>query len=226
VQFSDKKLLIFDFDGTLIDSVPDLASALNAMLRTLGREPFSIETIREWVGNGAQTLVSRALCGSRDFDEAALAQEPLAEALDIFLEYYEKNPAKDTLLYDGVKETLQELHSRGYILSIVTNKPYKFIVPILEALEIKDLFALYIGADSLEHKKPRPEPLLHICKELGCSVEASLMIGDSKNDILAAKAAKMDSVAVSYGYNYGEDIRAYEPDVVIKHFSDLKQVVS
>ena len=96
----------------------------------------------------------------------------------------------------------------------------------MEALEIKDLFALYIGADSLEHKKPHPEPLLHICKELGCSVEESLMIGDSKNDILAAKAAKMDSVAVSYGYNYGEDIRAYEPDVVIEHFSDLKQVVS
>ena len=226
MQFSDKKLLIFDFDGTLIDSVPDLASALNAMLRTLGREPFSIETIREWVGNGAQTLVSRALCGSRDFDEAALAQEPLVEALDIFLNYYEKNPAKETLLYDGVKETLQELHNRGYILSIVTNKPYKFIAPILEALEIKDLFALYIGADSLEHKKPHPKPLLHICKELGCSVEESLMIGDSKNDILAAKAAKMDSVAVSYGYNYGEDIRAYEPDIVIEHFSDLKQVVS
>ncbi|MEO1937739.1 MAG: HAD hydrolase-like protein, partial [Sulfurimonas sp.] len=157
MRFREKKLLIFDFDGTLIDSVPDLASALNEMLHTLGREPFSIETIREWVGNGAQTLVSRALCGSHDFNEASLAQEPLVEALDIFLEYYEKNPAKETLLYDGVKETLQELYNKSYTLSIVTNKPYKFIAPILETLEIKDLFALYIGADSLEHKKPHPQ---------------------------------------------------------------------
>jgi phosphoglycolate phosphatase len=221
VYFTNKKLLIFDFDGTLIESVPDLASALNAMLLQLGRDTFSEESIREWVGNGAKTLVSRALCGSREIDATLLAQQPLSRALEIFLHYYRQNPANKTRLYKGVKETLQDLHKKGYTLAIVTNKPTAFIAPINEALGIAELFSLSLGADALAQKKPHPLPLLHTLTQLGFSKEEALMIGDSKNDILAAKAAGIASVAVSYGYNYGEDIARYNPDAIIDNFEDL-----
>jgi phosphoglycolate phosphatase len=110
-------------------------------------------------------------------------------------------------------------------MAIVTNKPYGFIAPIFEALKMDGLFDLYVGGDSLSQKKPDPEPLLHACEKLDVTVEKALMVGDSKNDILAAKAANMQSVGVTYGYNYGEPIDLYKPEVVIDRFSDLKSLL-
>lgn len=220
MDFSHKKLLLFDFDGTLIDSVPDLALAVNHTLKTLGRSVFDENTIRSWVGNGAQTLVKRALLGKSDISENV--DEILFEkALKIFLDFYALNVCVQTKAYPNVVETMKSLKSKGYRLSIVTNKPYDFIEPILFGLELDGIFEFLVGGDSLALKKPNPEPLFHVCKTLDISVEDSLMIGDSKNDILAAKAAKMDSIGVSYGYNYGEKIDVYEPDLIIDDFADI-----
>ena len=220
-MFKDKELILFDFDGTLIDSGPDLSLALNDMLTQLGRDTFTQEIIHTWVGNGAQTLVKRALLGQSDIS-AAINNTYFENALKIFLASYEKNVCVDTLLYPNVKEMLVGLQRRGFRLAIITNKPYKFIMPILKGLGIENYFELLLGGDSLAVKKPKPEPLLHVCKELCVDISRSLMVGDSKNDILAAQAANIESIGVSYGYNYGEHISKYKPDVVI---DDIKKIL-
>ncbi|WP_457605257.1 phosphoglycolate phosphatase [Nitratifractor sp.] len=214
-----KELILFDLDGTLIDSVPDLADAVNLMLEELGREPFPEATIRGWVGNGAATLVRRALSGSHEPDPAV---EPLfEEARQRFLEHYGSRIPGRTLLYPGVRETLERLEERGYRMAIVTNKPEPFVAPILEGLGIAGPFELIVGGETLPVKKPDPLPLLHSCERLGVAPDDAVMVGDSRNDILAARAAGIDSVAVSYGYNYDEPIESYEPKVVLKRFEEL-----
>ena len=217
MKLLNKKLLIFDLDGTLIDSVPDLAKAVNFTLNSLNIDTFSEDTIRKWVGNGAQTLVKRALSGDTIISNN-INEDLFNKALNIFLDYYSNHLYDSTTLYKNVKGTLTTLKQNGYILTIVTNKPFDFIKPILEALNIEELFEYYIGADSLDIKKPSPKPLLHVCKKLNIDYSNTVMIGDSKNDILAAKSANMESIAVSYGYNYNEHISTYNPDIVVDNF--------
>ncbi|MBT8344175.1 MAG: phosphoglycolate phosphatase, partial [Sulfurovum sp.] len=218
------KIILFDLDGTLIDSAPDLALAVNHMLETLKRETFSDDTIRYWVGNGAQVLVKRALSGQSDIDED-LDPELFRKALDIFLMFYAQNLCLDTVMYPNVSTTLHALKAAGYRLVIVTNKPFDFVAPILKSLELESLFEFYLGGDSLEKKKPDPLPLQYVCEKMNVSVENCVMVGDSKNDILAANAAGMKSVGVTYGYNYGEEIGVYNPTVIIDDFSELLELL-
>lgn len=220
LKFIDKKVIIFDLDGTLIDSSPDLALAVNHMLTTLNRTPFSTDIIHYWVGNGAEMLVKRALSGKREIDEN-LDTTLVSKALEIFLDFYSKNLAVETVPYPHVSQTLQRLKEHGYRLAIVTNKPFEFVEPILEILELKTFFELHLGGNSLEKRKPHPMPLLHVCEALNVTVEASVMVGDSKNDILAANACNMQSIGLSYGYNYGESINVHQPSVVFDNFADM-----
>jgi len=208
----------------LIDSAPDLALSVNYMLRTINRDEFSDEIIDSWVGNGASVLVKRALSGSEIINEN-IDNELFEKALDIFLNYYKQNLCVKTITYPHVKQTLQTLKEHGYKLSIITNKPFDFIEPILKTLGLIEFFELFVGGDSLEKRKPEPEPLFYICDKLHVDPSKSLMIGDSKNDILAAKAAGIDSIGVSYGYNYGEDIRVYKPDFAVDNFADILKVL-
>lgn len=220
LKFNNKEVILFDLDGTLIDSAPDLAVAVNHMLRTLNRATFSEDIIRFWVGNGAQVLVKRALSGQSDIDENL---DPILfeKALEIFLTFYAQNLALTTEPYPNVPSTLKTLKEAGYRLAIVTNKPFDFVAPILKGLNLDGLFELHLGGDSLPQKKPDPTPLLHVCEQLNITVEQCVMVGDSKNDILAANAANMQSIGVSYGYNYGEDIGIYDPDIVVNNFGDI-----
>ncbi len=222
VVLNDKKAILFDLDGTLVDSVPDLAVALNQMLVTLGRETFEEEVIRGWVGNGAQMLVRRGLSGKVDPDDT-LDEALLNEALSVFLKAYENNLCIDTKCYPKVLSTLEILKDRGYRMVVVTNKPFAFVAPLLEGLGMESFFEFSVGGDSLSVKKPDPMPLLHACERLGLDVDECVMIGDSKNDLLAANAARMQSIGVSYGYNYGEDIHVYRPDYVVDDFSEISQ---
>lgn len=218
--FRNKKVILFDLDGTLIDSAPDLALAVNHMLERLNHTTFSEDTIRTWVGNGAQVLIKRALSGQSEIDERL---DPLLfeNALDIFLAFYAQNLAVTTVTYPNVPTVLNTLKEAGYRLVIVTNKPFDFIEPILKGLSLEGLFELYLGGDSLTQKKPDPMPLLHVCEAMGVTVEQCVMVGDSKNDILAANAAGMQSIGVTYGYNYGEDIGVYSPDIAFDNFADI-----
>ncbi len=215
---------MFDLDGTLIDSAPDLALAVNHMLESLERDTFTHETIRSWVGNGAQTLVKRALSGSSTIDES-IDPELFSKALDTFLTFYAQNLCVDTVTYPNVVTTLKDLKSKEYRLALVTNKPYDFVQPLLEGLEMSDLFEYCIGGDTLSKRKPDPMPLLHVCERLDVNVSDCIMVGDSKNDIVAANAANMHSIGVSYGYNYGEHISLYEPDHVVDDFSEIMTLI-
>ena len=219
-KFINKELLLFDLDGTLIDSTKDLALSVNYMLRTLKRDEFPKGLIDMWVGNGAQVLVKRALSGSITIDEK-IDRTYFEEALSLFLEYYKNNLCKFTLPYKNVIPTLEKLQKSGYKIVIITNKPISFVEPILVGLGLDSYFDFFIGGDSLAQKKPSPEPLLYVCKKFNISPSKTVMIGDSKNDIVAAKAANIDSIAVSYGHNYGEDISTYNPNVTIDNFADI-----
>ena len=224
MRFSNKKVIIFDLDGTLVDSAPDLASAVNHMLKTLERKTFSHDIIRSWVGNGAQTLVKRGLSGNTVIDDQ-IDPQLFSKALAIFLDFYAKNLCIDTLTYPHVSTTLTDLKSKGYRLALVTNKPYDFIEPLLEGLALSGLFEFCLGGDSLAKKKPDPLPLLTVCERLSVDVTECVMVGDSKNDILAANAANMQSIGVTYGYNYNESITVFEPDSVVDDLSEIIELL-
>ena len=223
MKWSTKKALFFDLDGTLIDSVPDLTLAVNEMLTTLGRETYDESVIRYWVGNGAQTLVKRALLGRRDIDNTPIDPEKFQHALEIFLHAYQNHLCRATHPYPHVSQTLQNLSQKGYRLAVITNKPKAFVAPILEGLKLANYIEAWLGGDSLPQKKPDPLPLLHMCQTFHISVDDAVMVGDSKNDILAANACGMDSVGVTYGYNYGEAIGVHHPTIIVDDFGALQQ---
>ncbi len=225
MKFTGKKAVLFDLDGTLIDSAPDLALAINHMLTSIGREEISPTIIRSWVGNGASILVQRGLSGETEIDKN-LDPELLEKSLAIFLDFYAKNLCVDTVTYPHVRASLKILKAKGYQLAIVTNKPYDFIQPILDGLDLNGLFELLVGGDTLEKRKPDPLPLHYACEKLGVTVEQCVMVGDSKNDVLAANAANMQSIGLSYGYNYGEDINEHNPDVSFDDFADIIATLS
>ncbi|MCF6441880.1 phosphoglycolate phosphatase [Pseudoalteromonas luteoviolacea] len=220
MKFTDKNVLLFDLDGTLIDSVPDLALSINQMLHELDMKPYPTDTIRSWVGNGAAVLTKRALSGHIDINPD-LDPAYVEKALSIFLAYYEQNVCVDTTLYPNVKSTLENLHRDGYRLVIVTNKPEQFVRPILKHLGLDNLFEMVVGGDSLPKRKPDPMQLTYVCETLGVKASSCLMIGDSKNDIFAATAAKMQSIGLTYGYNHGEDINSHGASLVLDNFADI-----
>jgi phosphoglycolate phosphatase len=185
---------------------------------------FEDERIKKWVGNGAQVLVQRGLSGSSEIDNR-LDSALVKQCLERFLHHYEQRICVKTRLYDGVKTTLKKLKQQGYSLNIITNKPEKFIAPILRSLDIEGLFSVMLGGDSLAEKKPSPSPLLHAMSLLNVTSPESMMIGDSGNDIKAAHAANVDSVGLTYGYSQGQDIRIHKPTYVLDRFEDLSTIL-
>lgn len=222
MNFKEKELIIFDLDGTLIDSMPDLASAINKMLLHYNLGPLQLEQVISYVGNGAKNLVVKSLELAMKGRE--VPEQMLQEAFDIYLLAYKEAFCDKTDVYPDVTETLNYLNNKGYLLAICTNKPLFFIEPILEKLSIKQYFKYWIGEDSLSAKKPDAAPLLHIITELESTLEKSIMVGDSKNDILAAKNAGIESIGVSYGYNYNEPISKYNPTALVNNFLTLKEL--
>lgn len=217
----NKQLLIFDFDGTLIDSVPDLADATNAMLTTLGKDTYPLDTIRNWVGNGSRMLVERALVGKIEVLEDELTVEETEHAEQVFFDAYKNLSDSKTVAYPNVDSGLRHLKEAGYTLALVTNKPIRFVPKILESFGWASLFDMVLGGDSLTTKKPDPAPLLHVCDKLGVMQDKAVMIGDSRNDILAGQNAKIDTLGLSYGYNYGQDIRDLNPTAAFDDFAAL-----
>ncbi len=217
----DKQLLIFDFDGTLIDSVPDLGDATNAMLTTLGKETYPISTIRNWVGNGSKVLVERALVGKIEVLEGELTVEETDHAEQVFFDAYKNLSGSKTVAYPDVDSGLRKLKAAGFTLALVTNKPIRFVPKILQSFGWQDLFSEVLGGDSLPVKKPDPAPLLHVCEALNVTPTQAVMIGDSRNDILPGQNANMDTLGLSYGYNYGQDIRELNPTEAFDDFAAL-----
>ena len=216
------KMILIDVDGTLVDSVPDLAYCVDEMMKRLGRPAHGEDKVRDWVGNGVERLVRRALVGQL---EGEPADEDFDRALPIFLELYADNTAQRSCLYPGVREGIDYMKSQGYRLGCVTNKAAQFTIPLLKHFGIHDEFGIVVSGDSLAVKKPDPGPLLHAARHFGVAPQDALMLGDSKSDVTAARAAGFQIVCMSYGYNHGEDIHKYSPDAVIDSMAELRNLL-
>ena len=217
------KMVLIDVDGTLVDSVPDLTFCVDEMMKQLGMPVRGEAAVRQWVGNGVQRLTERALTNDLDgYPDAALFDR----AMPIFMELYAENTSKRSRLYDGVLEGLNFLQScEGLKIGCVTNKAEQFTHPLLKDLGIFDRFEIIVSGDSLPEKKPHPLPLLHAAEVLGVKPEDAVMIGDSKSDVKAARAAGFKIICMTYGYNHGEDIRNYSPDAVLDSMTGLPQFI-
>ncbi len=213
------EMILIDVDGTLVDSVPDLAYCVDEMMKQLDLPVRGETAVRDWVGNGVERLVRRALIGKLDGepDEALFER-----AYPIFLDLYAENTSKRSHLYPGVREGIDYLRSNGYRLGCVTNKAAQFTEPLLKELGVYDDFAIVISGDTLPKKKPDPLPLLHAAEYFGVAPEQAMMVGDSVSDVKAARAAGFQIVCMSYGYNHGIDIRNSNPDAVIDRLSQIR----
>lgn len=211
-------LIIFDLDGTLVDSAPDLTFALNGMLKKLGLSPVTDDQVRCWTGNGVAMLVKRALTGQMQ----PAADPPLFDqAYPLFEELYANHVSDRSRLFPGVKEGLQALKDKGYKLACITNKHAQFTHPLLQNLGIFDLFDFIGCGDQFEKLKPHPMPLLKTAEFLGIEPARAIMVGDSINDVQAARAAGLPIVCVPYGYTNGQPVEALNPDGIIHSIADL-----
>ncbi|MDF2154709.1 phosphoglycolate phosphatase [Vibrio sp. CAU 1672] len=221
----DIKLIAFDLDGTLLDSVPDLAVAADLAVQALGFAPVSETQVRDYVGNGADVLIGRALSQDMTIDPE-LSDTLRGEARALFDQYYQQGGHQRSHLYPAVKETLAELQQGGFTMALVTNKPSKFVPEILKQHGIEHYFVDVLGGDAFAEKKPNPVALNWLMDKHGVKAGELLMVGDSKNDILAAKNAGCRSFGLTYGYNHGEPIAASAPDFVADSIADLVGVVA
>ena len=213
------KLVMIDVDGTLVDSVPDLAYFVDQMMLSLDMPVRGEETVRHWVGNGVPRLVERALTGELD---GSPSQEAFDKAYPIFLDLYAQNSSVRSTLYEGVMEGLDYLKSKDYLLGCVTNKAEQFTLPLLQSLGIIDYFGIVISGDTLEKKKPDPLPLIHGANFFNIKPNECLMLGDSVSDVKAARAASFQIICMSYGYNHGNNIADENPDLVIDSMAQLR----
>jgi phosphoglycolate phosphatase len=190
------RLVMFDLDGTLVDSVPDLAAAVDRMLAQLGREPAGVE-------------------------HGAVSDADTERALELFSEAYAGSHALSRV-YPGVVSTLDWLRGAAVELALITNKPERFVAPLLDEMGLGGYFRWIIGGDTLPQQKPDPAALLHVLRLAGVAPEQALFVGDSRNDVLAAHAAGVPCVALSYGYNHGRPIAEENPARVL---DDLRQLL-
>jgi phosphoglycolate phosphatase len=216
------RLVAFDLDGTLVDSVPDIAWAIDQMSRSLGLPPTGLDKVSGWVGDGVRRLVKRALTRSRDGEPEP---ELFERGLEAFRRAYHQHLTVDTRLYPGAREALDQLQQAGIALACITNKAAEFTAPLLEALGMRRYFGLVLSGDSLTLRKPDPLPLLHAARQFGVTPAQSCMVGDSRNDILAARAAGFVAIGVRHGY--GVDLLvAPAPDVVLDSMSALPALLA
>lgn len=207
-------LVVFDLDGTLIDSAPDMHRAVNRTLADLGCAPLSLTDIRTMVGDGAAALIARALAARH-----CINADPTT-ALAQFLEHYEAEPTAVTRTFPGVPETLQRLQTSGLTLAVCTNKPTGLTNTILERLAIDQFFVRVVGGDSLPFRKPDPRALLEVINGFGTPTPATLMVGDSEVDAATAHAANVPFVLMTYGYHRGP-IEEISSVATLDHFGEL-----
>ncbi|MCZ4675437.1 phosphoglycolate phosphatase [Citrobacter sedlakii] len=233
-KLQDIRGVAFDLDGTLVDSAPGLTAAVDMALYALELPTAGEERVIAWIGNGADVLMARALAWARQeratlrqsqgkppVDDDIPAEEQVRILRKLFDRYYGDVAEEGTFLFPHVADTLGALHAKGLPLGLVTNKPTPFVAPLLDALDISKYFSVVIGGDDVKNKKPHPDPLLMVASKLGISPEQLLFVGDSRNDIQAAKAAGCPSAGLTYGYNYGEPISLSQPDLMYDRINEL-----
>jgi phosphoglycolate phosphatase len=216
------KAAMIDLDGTLADTVPDLVQAANTMLCELDQPALEPALVRTFVGKGIPRFVERALAGNL---EGRVDAELLARALPIFERCYAEVNGRHTVIFPGVREGLQTLRRMQLPLACVTNKAERFTLALLEQLGLARCFEQVIAGDTLPQKKPHPQPLLHACRAFGIAPEDMLMIGDSANDVEAARAAGCPVFCVDYGYNEGRDVRELDVDAIVASLVEATRLI-
>ncbi len=214
-QLAQVRLLIFDLDGTLIDSKLDLAHAVNATRAHVGLGPLSHETIESYVGDGAQMLIRRAL-------GPPYSDEEIAHALEFFLVYYRRHKLDYTRFYPGVREALDAFGER--ILAVLTNKPVRISREILEGLGVARYFRYVYGGNSFENKKPHPEGVLNILHDCGMDASQAMMVGDSDVDVITGRNAGIWTCGVSWGFK-PETFEHHPPDLVVHSLGELAAIL-
>lgn len=216
------KVIMIDLDGTLLDTAEDLALAANLMLKDLGMPEQATSTIRSYIGKGIQKLVKRTLTGQLDGKpDAAL----FAKALPIYEKHYADNLSVNTRPYPGVVEGIKAMQQAGFRLACITNKAAAFTLPLLHSTGLHDQFEIVLSGDSLPKKKPDPMPLTHICKHFDAQPHEALLIGDSLNDAIAARAAGCHVFCVPYGYNEGRNVYELDCDAIVESLLDASKLI-
>ena len=213
--------IVFDLDGTLVHSVPDLAAALNQLLAKEGLPEVTEDAATTMMGDGVAKLVERGFAHVGE----NIGAPALAPLIERFVGYYGERPTRLTHPYPGVIDTLRGLRKVGHRLAVCSNKPLSLTETILRRLSMDEFFGAVLGGDSLAARKPAPEPLLAAVEELGMPAANGIMVGDSRNDVAAARAAGMPVVVVSYGY-CGDGADVLGADKVIDNFADLPETLS
>lgn len=209
------KLLVFDLDGTLVNSQVDLANAINVMLHRFGRPELPVDIIASYIGDGANMLVRRALGDPMD-------ENLVREAYEVFIQHYREHTLDNTYAYDGMIETLRAIRGQngGVNMAVLTNKPVGPSLRIVKGLGIEDLFVRVYGGNSFATKKPDALGALTLLRETSTEPEAAVMVGDSQNDVLTAHNSGMWSIGVTYGYS-PESLNSHPPDVLIDEPREL-----
>ena len=214
--------VMIDLDGTLLDTVPDIAAAAQRMLAQLGLPARTPAEIRDFIGKGIPSLVQRCLpAGAGEVRAAALQSEALA----LFQEFYFEESGRRATVYPGVREGLEQLRAMRLRLACITNKAARYTVPLLEHMGLSPYFDLVVSGDTLARKKPDPMQLAHICTAFALAPAAVLMIGDSANDALAARAAGCPVLCVSYGYTEGGDVHDLDCDAIVDSLSEAADML-
>jgi phosphoglycolate phosphatase len=212
--------VLFDLDGTLVDTASDIASALNRALGERGLKSLPVSDVTRMIGRGGPMLIERAT----DILSPAITHAERASLLERFYHYYEEAEESGESVatpYSNVTSTLNQLHDAGLRLAVVTNKHSRFAKALLQRFEWSPYISVLVGGDTCERRKPDPEPLLFACHSLGILPAQALMVGDSTNDVQAARAAAIPVVCVPYGYNEGRDARNLPCDALIDTLADL-----
>lgn len=216
-----ERAVIFDLDGTLVDTAPDLMRATNHVLALRGRRPISMDEVRVFVGHGARALLTRGLTATGGLPEGYDVEPDY----DAFVEFYGNNIAGGSVPFPGLIALLDRLQAAGIAMGVCTNKLESLSVRLLDALGMSKYFGAVVGPDTIGIAKPDPRPFAETLSRLGMSDGAAIMIGDSETDILTARNAGVPVIGVPFGYT-PKHVSAYGPDYVIEHFDEAWDVIS
>jgi len=211
--------VLFDLDGTLLNTIPDLTDGVNGMRMALGMPPLRQDIVSTYVGKGSEVLVRRALQDNLRPEEP-IDPELFAQGMELFYQYYHTVNGDKTVIYDGVLEGLRAFREQGVKMAVVTNKPEEFTEPLLVNTGLASFFEHAVSGDTCKRKKPDPMPLQYACQLLESRPQDTLMIGDSQNDVQAARAADMAVVAVPYGYNEGQGVQNLGADAIVSSIDE------
>lgn len=219
--------ILFDLDGTLAHTLPQLSIAASQVAQAMGIEPPSLSSMSNYVGNGVAMLLGRVILGRHDIDLKDIKPEELTKARELFSQFYTQGLDKNFEVYPGVKEGIIAFHDQGIKLGVVTNKPHSFALPLLSYMGLDQYMGCILGGEVLEQRKPDPAPLLYVCEQLGVKPEDALMVGDSINDVKAGQNANMPTVVFTYGYDGGYDVRTCcKADYLFETFDELTSLIN